>query len=92
MELLRRLSESGVAILIVTHAMWVVAEYAHRAVVLAEGRIQADGTVRDVLSQERILEAAGLRAPTAARIASELGITALSVGELMSALAPAVTP
>jgi len=92
MELLRRLSESGVAILIVTHAMWVVAEYAHRAVVLAEGRIQADGTVRDVLSQERILEAAGLRAPTAARIASELGITALSVGELLSALAPAVTP
>ena len=92
MELLRRLSRSGVAVVIVTHAMWVVAEYAHRAVVLAQGRVQADGTVREILGRERVLEDAGLRAPTVVRIASELGISALSVDELVSALTPAVTP
>ena len=37
MDLVKSLNEAGSTIIVVTHTMWVVAEYAHRAVV-DEGR------------------------------------------------------
>jgi energy-coupling factor transport system ATP-binding protein len=39
MDLVRRLSEGGSTIIAVTHTMWVVAEYAHRAVVVRDGKL-----------------------------------------------------
>ena len=39
MDLVKGLNEAGSTIIAVTHTMWVVAEYAHRAAVMKEGRI-----------------------------------------------------
>jgi energy-coupling factor transport system ATP-binding protein len=44
MDLVRRLSEGGSTIIAVTHTMWVVAEYAHRAVVVRDGKVALQGT------------------------------------------------
>ncbi len=52
MDLLRRLNQRGHTIIIITHSMWVAAEYAHRTVVLKEGAIILDGPSRYVFAQE----------------------------------------
>lgn len=60
-DLVRRLNEAGSTIIAVTHTMWVVAEYAHRAAVVRDGRIALSGTVREVFSREKELLDAALR-------------------------------
>ncbi|WP_455132488.1 hypothetical protein [Microbacterium aurum] len=42
MHLLREFSEAGTTILVVTHDMQLVTEYAHRTIVVGDGRIVAD--------------------------------------------------
>ncbi len=81
MELVARLNREGRTILCVTHSMWVVAEYARRTVVLAEGRIVADGPTRQVFGDETLLERARLRAPQVVEMTRALGRPLLSVAE-----------
>ena len=69
MHLMRELNEDGRTIVIITHDMNIVAEFAERAVVMAGGRIVADGTPADVFSREDALLEADLRAPQAFQIA-----------------------
>jgi energy-coupling factor transporter ATP-binding protein EcfA2 len=49
-NLLKRLAAEGVAIVMATHDVEMVANVASRVVLLGEGEIVADGTPRDVLS------------------------------------------
>lgn len=86
MELLRSLNEAGHTIVIITHAMWVVAEYAHRAVVMHNGSIMMDGTVREVFAQQEDLESFSLRPPEIIRLGNMFGKTFLSVDECKAAL------
>ncbi|MGH8936718.1 MAG: ABC transporter ATP-binding protein [Acidimicrobiia bacterium] len=87
MELVRRLNEeAGHTIICVTHSMWVVAEYAHRVVVMQEGRVTMDGTTREVLSREEELAEASLKAPQLIRLTGRLGRTLLSQMEARAAL------
>jgi len=81
MELLRSLNEAGHTIIIITHSLWVVAEYAHRAIVMDEGSIIMDGTVREVFSQQEKMESAGMRLPEIVKLGNMLGKTLLSVDE-----------
>lgn len=69
MRLMRELHAGGRTIVIITHDMNIVAEFADRAVVMAGGRIVADGTPAEVFSQDAALLEADLRAPQAFRIA-----------------------
>jgi len=69
MRLMRELHAGGRTIVIITHDMNIVAEFAERAVVMAGGRIVADGTAAEVFSQDAALREADLRAPQAFRIA-----------------------
>lgn len=69
MRLMRELHAGGRTIVIITHDMNIVAEFADRAVVMARGRIVADGTPAEVFSQDAALLEADLRAPQAFRIA-----------------------
>lgn len=69
MRLVRELHAGGRTIVIITHDMNIVAEFADRAVVMAGGRIVADGTPAEVFSQDAALLEADLRAPQAFRIA-----------------------
>jgi cobalt transport protein ATP-binding subunit len=83
LELVRRLNEAGSTIIVVTHTMWVVAEFAHRAVVVREGKIELSGTVREIFSQEDELWDASLRPPHIVSLGNSLGYPVLSVDELV---------
>lgn len=72
MTLLARLNVAGTAIMLVTHDMELLARYARRAVVMAAGRVVFDGGVRELFAGGADVGGWGLRAPTAARVASGL--------------------
>jgi energy-coupling factor transport system ATP-binding protein len=82
MDLVMRLNEAGSTIIVVTHTMWVVAEYAHRAAVVRDGRIVLSGSVREVFAEEEKLRDASLRPPHVVSLGNALGHTVLSVEEL----------
>ena len=81
MELLRSLNAAGHTIIIITHALWVVAEYAHRAIVMYEGSVIMDGTVREVFSEQDELESVGMTPPEIIKLGNAFGKTILSVDE-----------
>ena len=83
MDLVRRLNEAGSTIVVVTHTMWVVAEYAHRATVVRDGRVVLSGTVREVFAEEERLRDASLRPPHVVSMGNSLGHTVLSVDEML---------
>jgi energy-coupling factor transport system ATP-binding protein len=86
MALVDRLNRAGHAVVIITHAMWVAAEYARRIVVMAGGRVIADGAPRSVFHDDAVLAAAAIRAPAAAAVARRLGSDAVSVQGVLDAL------
>lgn len=68
-ELLRKLSGPGKATLLcATHAVDLVPLFAERVVLLAEGRVAADGAPHDVFRQTALLERARVRAPWLAEL------------------------
>lgn len=71
MDLMRDLNAEGRTIVMITHDMNIVAEFAKRMVVMAGGEIVADGSPRDVFGRNDALQAADLRAPQAFRIGRE---------------------
>jgi energy-coupling factor transport system ATP-binding protein len=83
MDLVRRLSEGGSTIIAVTHTMWVVAEYAHRAVVVRNGKVALQGTVREVFTKEDELRDAALRPPHIVSFSNSMGYPVLSVEEML---------
>jgi energy-coupling factor transport system ATP-binding protein len=83
MDLVKSLNESGSTIIVVTHTMWVVAEYAHRAAVVRDGKISLQGTVREVFAEEDELHDAALRPPHIVSLGNELGYPVLSVEEML---------
>ena len=85
MELVERLNEEGSTIIVVTHTMWVVAEYAHRAVVVRDGRVTLRGTVREVFAEEEELREASLRPPHIVSFSNSLEVPVLSVEEMLRA-------
>lgn len=56
MKRLQSLNESGVTIVMISHDMDIVAQYARRVVVMCQGEIIADGPVREILLRPEILE------------------------------------
>jgi energy-coupling factor transport system ATP-binding protein len=83
MDLVKGLNEAGSTIIVVTHTMWVVAEYAHRAAVVREGKVSLQGTVREVFAEEVELHDAALRPPHIVSLGNELGYPVLSVEEML---------
>ncbi|AYF97302.1 ABC transporter ATP-binding protein [Protaetiibacter intestinalis] len=66
LDMLAGLNAQGTTVLVVTHDMQLVADYASHVAVLREGRLLAHGTTREVLAGDA-LEQAGLRHPPLAR-------------------------
>jgi energy-coupling factor transport system ATP-binding protein len=89
MDLLRRLNEQGHTVIIITHSMWAAATYAHRVVILHEGRVLADGPTREVFADRAVLDRASLRQPDCIRLCLELfGEALLTPGEVAPCLQP----
>ena len=92
MHLLRQWNADGRTIIIITHDMNLVADYAQRTVVMARGRVLADGTTRSVLTQQAMLAQAFLKAPQMTRVAQSLDprlgfpTDVLTVAEFQAAL------
>jgi energy-coupling factor transport system ATP-binding protein len=84
MDLLRVLHRSGRTIVIITHTPWVIAEYAARVVLLANGRVRYDGPLRPFFADDTLVDAAAFRPPDVTRLGRRLGCTPLSVEELVS--------
>ena len=82
MELLRGLNEGGTTVVIVTHSTWVVAEYASRAILMADGRILWDGPLRRLFEKPDLLARAAFRVPEITALGQRFGVTVLSVEEL----------
>ncbi len=63
MQLLRQLADKGAAVVFITHDMRLVAEYADRCAVLADGRIVYEGTPPELFDSPDVLAQAKLKAP-----------------------------
>lgn len=98
MNLLRQWNKSGRTIIIITHDMDIVAEYASRAVVMTRGKVIADGDIRSVLTNEQILTEAHLTLPRITKIAQLVDSRhnfprdVLTVQEFRTALAGRLVP
>jgi energy-coupling factor transport system ATP-binding protein len=86
MELLKSLNQQGHTIIIITHSMWVAAEYADRTIVLKDGGVHSDGPTRAVFSDEARLSEASLRPSSLARLSNWLGTQALTIEEMVKEL------
>ena len=89
MDFLKDLNENhGHTIIIITHDMPIVAQYARRVILMSEGKILADDETARVFSQPDILAQAFLEPPEITQLAQsvqELGFSpgTLTVGEMM---------
>jgi energy-coupling factor transport system ATP-binding protein len=92
MTLLQRWNrELGRTIVVITHDIPMVAEYVPRTVVMAEGRVVANGPTRESLTNWQALDAADVRPPQVTRVARRLarfGIPSdvLTVQELVESI------
>ena len=98
MELMAELHVAGQTIVIITHDMNIVAEFAKRVVVMANGEIVADGSPITVFGLSEALQVADIRPPQAYRIARRrpdlFGDDVLTVGDARQAFirGPGVVP
>jgi energy-coupling factor transporter ATP-binding protein EcfA2 len=82
MALVRELNREGIAIVIITHTPWLVAEFARRAVLMRRGRVMFDGAVRELFARDDLLAGSSFRAPEATALGRRFGFVALSPEEL----------
>ncbi len=81
LDLIARLNEQGLTVVMVSHSMDDLASLADRIVVLNEGRVALEGAPRTVFAQAEELERIGLGLPAAERMARRLRAAGVSVGE-----------
>jgi len=61
MEFLKNINDQGITVVMITHDMHLMLEYADRAVVFSNGKIIADDTGAKILTSPDIIEAANLK-------------------------------
>lgn len=69
---IKKLNDAGKTIIMITHDMSIVAEYAERTILMEEGKILMDGSTREVFSRPDILKRASIELPLIARISNDL--------------------
>ncbi|HEY9062246.1 MAG TPA: ABC transporter ATP-binding protein [Pseudobacteroides sp.] len=71
MEIVKELNKKGKTIVMVTHDMELVAQYANRVIVLMKGTVLEDGATEEVLSKEESLALSNLKPPQAYLLAKK---------------------
>jgi energy-coupling factor transport system ATP-binding protein len=74
MEFLKEINDRGITIIMITHDMHLMLEYAERAVVFTDGRIIADMTSAEILTNPEIIEKASLKETSLYHLALMCGI------------------
>ncbi len=82
MALVTELNRAGVAIVIITHTPWLVAEYARRVVLMRHGRKLFDGPVREFFRRDDLLKGSSFRPPEVTQLGRRLGALTLTPQEL----------
>lgn len=88
-DIVRTLSGQGKLVLAILHDMDFVAECFERVIVMAQGRVVADGTPRKVFADAEALQAARLDPPHVTQLCTRLGYEGifLTVEEFLTACA-----
>ena len=73
MSLVERLNEEGHTIIMITHDMELVADYADRVAVMKNGEIIADNSTRNIFADEKILKRANLIRPEINKLGRLIG-------------------
>ena len=74
MEFLKSLNDRGITIVMITHDMHLMLEYADRSIVFSEGRIIADKSCAEVLTDTDIVDRASLKETSLYHLANLCGI------------------
>ena len=85
MNMMRTLNQQGHTIIVITHDMGIVANYATRCVLMRPGTILADGPTREMFSDPELVRSAALALPALTRFAQRWGVTLLTVEEVREA-------
>ena len=85
MNMMRTLHRQGHTIIVITHDMGIVANYATRCVLMRGGAIVADGPTREIFSDPELVRSAALALPALTRFAQRWGVTLLTVEEVRKA-------
>jgi energy-coupling factor transport system ATP-binding protein len=86
MALVSELNRSGIAIVMITHTPWLVAEYARRVVLMRHGKIHYDGGVQGFFDDPALLDGSSFVPPPAPTLAGRFGLKALTPTQLISEL------
>lgn len=74
MEFLTELNRRGMTVIMITHDMHLMLEYARRALVFSDGRIIRDGSSADILTDPAVISAASLKETSLYTLALLCGI------------------
>lgn len=69
---IKKLNQLGKTVILITHDMNIVAEYADRTIVMKNGEIFLDGATRDVFSRSEDLREAYIEPPVVTRLSLDL--------------------
>ena len=72
MGAVKELNKNGTIVIMVCHDMELVLDFAQRMIVLANGKIEADGKTLEIMRSKKILQKASLLPPQIIQIALEL--------------------
>ncbi len=68
----QQLQRQGTTLVLITHDMDLVAQLAHQVVVLGKGRVQLQGSTRQVLADPGLLQSSGLEPPPSVQLMQAL--------------------
>ncbi|MHA2028793.1 MAG: energy-coupling factor transporter ATPase [Candidatus Kariarchaeaceae archaeon] len=73
MRLVKKISEGGTTVIIISHDMKLIAKYCDRIIVLRKGEILLDGPTNKIFDQNPLLATTNLQSPKVTQVAHLLG-------------------
>lgn len=78
-RVLRNLVSEGRCVIVITHDVDFAVNVCERAIILSKGEVVGDGRIRELLSDEELIERASLRKPFIVELEEETNLTDLEV-------------
>ncbi len=85
LEVTRKLHQMGNTVIVITHHLYLMPEYAQRVIVMGQGTISLDAPIRQAYHQRELLESTYLSPPQSVLLAQ-------SLGQLLGGACSAITP